>query len=91
MNRKGLLIRFLFASVGMALVVGTAVDFVGGWRRNLKGRGHRRDDLTEILLSFSLKRNIASLMTTTTTSKREFFGFFNGMRFAAPTVRLNSF
>ena len=74
------IVRFVFASAGTALAVGTAADFVSSQ--------HLGSSFfcSEVLLPcFSLKRNVAALMSTKSgarTTEREFFGFFNGMRFA---------
>ena len=69
------IVRFVFASAGTALAVGTAADCFAFSQH-----------LGSIFCScFSLKRNVAALMSTKSgarTAEREFFGFFNGMRFA---------
>ena len=81
------IVRFVFASAGIALVVGTAADFAAaaGTKFSFFVGG-----CSEKMVScFSLKKNVASLMTTktaaapTAASKREFFGFFSGMRYAS--------
>ena len=75
------IVRFVFASAGTALAVGTAADFCG-----TKHLGSFFCCSEVLLPCFSLKRNVAALMSTKsgarTTAEREFFGFFNGMRFA---------
>ena len=69
------IVRFVFASAGTALAVGTAADcFV--FSQHLG---------SSFCSCFSLKGNVAALMSTKSgarTAEREFFGFFNGMRFA---------
>ena len=79
------IVRFVFASAGIALVVGTAVDFAAAaaaTKFSFFGGGS-----VKMVSCFSLKKNVASLMTTKTAagtaSKREFFGFFSGMRYAS--------
>ena len=70
------IVRFVFASAGTALAVGTAADcFV--FSQHLGS--------SFFCSCFSLKRNVAALISTKSgarTAEREFFGFFNGMRFA---------
>ena len=74
------IVRFVFASAGTALAVGTAADCL--FSQHLGSSFF----CSEVLLPcFSLKRNVAALMSTKSgarTAEREFFGFFNGMRFA---------
>ena len=80
------IVRFVFASAGIALVVGTAVDFAAAaaaTKFSFFGGCS-----VKMVSCFSLKKNVASLMTTKTAaaptaSKREFFGFFSGMRYAS--------
>ena len=81
------IVRFVFASAGIALVVGTAADFAAAaaaTKFSFFGGGS-----VKMVSCFSLKKNVASLMTTktaaapTAASKREFFGFFSGMRYAS--------
>ena len=73
------IVRFVFASAGTALAVGTAADCLFSFSSSLFF-------CSEVLLPcFSLKRNVAALISTKSgarTAEREFFGFFNGMRFA---------
>ena len=70
------IVRFVFASAGTALAVGTAADcFVSSQHLGS----------SFFCSCFSLKGNVAALMSTNPgarTAEREFFGFFNGMRFA---------
>ena len=80
------IVRFVFASAGIALVVGTAVDFAAAAATKFSFFG---GGSVKMVSCFSLKKNVASLMTTktaaapTAASKREFFGFFSGMRYAS--------
>ena len=75
------IVRFVFASAGTALAVGTVADCF--FSSQHLGSSFCSEVL---LLCFSLKRNVAALMSTKSgarTAEREFFGFFNGMRFAS--------
>ena len=73
------IVRFVFASAGTALAVGTAADCLSSSSFSSQHLG------SSFCSCFSLKRNVAALMSTKSgarTAEREFFGFFNGMRFA---------